>query len=139
MLTTFDVETNRDTLNSDAIQISTIHKSKGLQFKVVFLADIASRKVPMSFTSDEYYIPNDLSRGITPQGEPKVEHKNEERRVLYVGMTRAIDSLYITYPTQYETNTRTSKASPFLQELMPENNVATKKIPQQSFSRFYLF
>ncbi len=139
MLTTHDVETNRDTLNSDAIQVSTIHKSKGLEFKVVFLADVASRKVPIKFTSDEYYIPNDLSRGIPPQEEPKVEHRNEERRVLYVGMTRAIDSLYITYPTQYATNTRTNKASPFLDKLMPPNNVATRRRPRNTSVNFALF
>jgi DNA helicase-2/ATP-dependent DNA helicase PcrA len=139
MLTTFDVETNRDTLNSDAIQVSTIHKSKGLQFKVVFLADIAARKVPMKFTRDDYYIPSDLSRGIAPQAEPKVEHQNEERRVLYVGMTRAIDTLYITYPTQYENNSNANKASPFLQKLMPSNNVATKSRPRNESVNFALF
>ncbi|MBT5087647.1 MAG: ATP-dependent helicase, partial [Deltaproteobacteria bacterium] len=139
MLTTFDVETNRDTLNSDAIQVSTIHKSKGLQFKVVFLADIAARKVPMKFTRDDYYIPSDLSRGIAPQAEPKVEHQNEERRVLYVGMTRAIDTLYITYPTQYENNSNANKASPFLQKLMPSNNVATRSRPRNESVNFALF
>jgi DNA helicase-2/ATP-dependent DNA helicase PcrA len=138
-LTTFDVETNRDTLNSDAIQVSTIHKSKGLQFKVVFLADIASRKVPMKFTRDDYYIPNDLSRGVAPQADPSVEHRNEERRVLYVGMTRAIDTLYITYPTQYENTTTANKASPFLLKLMPTDNVATRSRPSNASVNFTLF
>ncbi|MBT4327025.1 MAG: Dna2/Cas4 domain-containing protein, partial [Candidatus Nitrosopelagicus sp.] len=129
----------RDTSNSDAIQVSTIHKSKGLQFKVVFLADIASRKVPIKFTRDDYYIPNDLNRGIAPQAKPNVEHKNEERRVLYVGMTRAIDTLYITYPTQYENNSTANKASPFLEKLMPPNNVATKRRPRNDSVNFTLF
>ena len=139
MLTTFDVETNRDTLNSDAIQVSTIHKSKGLEFKVVFLADIAARKVPMKFTRDDYYIPNDLSRGIAPLAEPNVEHRNEERRVLYVGMTRAIDTLYITYPTQYEKTANANKASPFIDKLMPSNNVATRRTPSNTSVNFALF
>jgi DNA helicase II / ATP-dependent DNA helicase PcrA len=122
MLTTFDVETRRNTLNSNAIQVSTIHKSKGLEFKIVFLIDIATNKIPMRFTRNEYYVPAELSRGVTTHGDPKDEHLKEERRILYVGMTRAIDDLHITYPTQYENSTRANRASKFIQELRPDRN-----------------
>lgn len=139
MLTTFDVETNRETPNSDAILVTTLHKSKGLEFKIVFLADIASRKVPLKYQRNDYYVPNDLSRGISPQGDPKEEHRNEERRILYVGMTRTIDSLYITYPTVYDTAKGSNKGSPFLELLMPPNNIATKKRPSNTSVNFNFF
>lgn len=122
MLTTFDVETRRDTLNSNAIQVSTIHKSKGLEFKVVFLIDVATNKIPMRYTKNEYYVPPDLSRGVAVQGDPRDEHMKEERRILYVGMTRAIDDLHITYPTQYENSSRANRASKFVQALKPDRN-----------------
>ena len=122
MLATFDVETRRDEKVANAIQVSTIHKSKGLEFKVVFLVDIATNKIPMRFTSNEFYVPKEISRGITNQNNAKEEHLREERRILYVGMTRAIEDLHITYPTQYENSSRANKASKFVQALTPSNN-----------------
>jgi len=41
-----------------------------------------------------------LAKGVFPSAEPKEEFLREERRVLYVGMTRTIESLFLMYPTQ---------------------------------------
>ena len=59
--------------------LMTLHKSKGLEFPVVFLAGL-----------DRDYIPSPRA----------VEEGNidEERRLFYVGMTRARKRLYLTYP-----------------------------------------
>ena len=56
--------------NEDAVQISTIHASKGLEFHTVFLPDLNEKIMPHEKAS----------------GEEEIE---EERRLLYVGMTRA--------------------------------------------------
>jgi ATP-dependent DNA helicase Rep len=62
----------------DAIQLSTLHASKGLEYKHVFLVGV--------------------EEGILPHREsmepPKLE---EERRLMYVGITRARQSLHLTY------------------------------------------
>lgn len=120
-LTTFDIETN-SWEDVNAVQVSTIHKSKGTEFKVVFLIDIATYKIPLRYQKDEFYIPNDLGRGVHNLGDPKTEHRREERRILYVGMTRAEDHLHITYPVRYEESTRGNKASIFIQDLKPQRN-----------------
>ncbi|NQV39917.1 MAG: ATP-dependent helicase [Nitrosopumilus sp.] len=118
----FDIETKRDTAESNSIQVSTIHKSKGLEFKTVFIIDVATFKIPLRYTEKPFYVPQELSKGVMPVSNPKEEFLREERRILYVGMTRTIDNLYIMYPTQYENRIKANKPSKFLQPLKPETN-----------------
>jgi DNA helicase II / ATP-dependent DNA helicase PcrA len=118
----FDIETKRGDVDSEAVQVSTIHKSKGLEFKTVFIIDVATYKIPLKYTAKPFYVPRELASGVLPSAEPKEEFLREERRVLYVGMTRTIESLFLMYPTQYENRSRASKASKFLQTLNPEKN-----------------
>ena len=67
-----------DILNGDAVSIATIHASKGLEFKCVFVAGL-----------DEGIIPTPRSVG----NEDEIE---EERRLMYVAVTRAKERLYLT-------------------------------------------
>ena len=118
----FDIETKRENADSDSISVSTIHKSKGLEFKTVFIIDVATSKIPLRYTEKPFYVPRELSKGVFPASEPKEEFLREERRVLYVGMTRTIDNLFVMYPTQYESRKRANKASKFIQPLKPKGN-----------------
>ena len=118
----FDIETKRDDADSDSIQVSTIHKSKGLEFKTVFIIDVATSKIPLRYTEKPFYVPRELAKGVFPASEPKEEFLREERRVLYVAMTRTIDNLFVMYPTQYENRKRANKVSKFVQPLKPEDN-----------------
>ncbi|MGN0194243.1 MAG: helicase-exonuclease AddAB subunit AddA [Pseudoramibacter sp.] len=98
--------------NDDVVQIMTIHKSKGLEFPVVFLADTA-KYFNMTDSSRPVILDQDL--GISPDyidGEKRISRKTlvhriaaqkmkmdnleEEMRLLYVAMTRAMARLYIT-------------------------------------------
>jgi len=118
----FNVETKRDDADDDSVQVSTIHKSKGLEFKTVFIIDVATSKIPLRYTEKPFYVPRELAKGVFPVSEPKEEFLREERRVLYVAMTRTIDNLFVMYPTQYEGRKRINKASKFVQPLKPEDN-----------------
>ena len=133
-LNQFDVETKRDMSGDDAVQISTIHKSKGLEFEVVFIVDVASYRMPMKFSQKSFYVPQQLAKGVIPSATPKVEHTREERRILYVGMTRTISQLFLMYPTQYEDRSKASKASKFLEALKPEENKSVNFIKYDSNS-----
>ena len=70
-----------NTKNEDAVNLMTFHLSKGLEYKVVFIIDA-----------------ND---GIIPHTKSLRENDLEiERRLLYVGMTRAKDFLHIFFTTR---------------------------------------
>ncbi len=86
--------------NTDSVTLLTVHSSKGLEFTNVFLIAVEQGSFP--------------SRYMT-----KGDLLEEERRVMYVAMTRAKETLYISY-----TNTRTvqdkqinNKASQFITEI----------------------
>ncbi len=67
--------------HGDAITLATLHGSKGLEFREVFLVDI--------------------NEGVIPHRKAALEADlEEERRLLYVGMTRAKDRLHIFYTRQ---------------------------------------
>lgn len=117
----FDVETNRGDDDDNAVQVSTVHQSKGLEYKVVFVIDVATRKFPLKWSEKMFYVPPEISNSKQPaSGDAKVEFEREERRILYVGMTRALDHLFVTYPIRYTGNARGNKESRYLQDIKPK-------------------
>lgn len=65
--------------NQDAVQLMTLHSAKGLEFPLVFIAGMEENLFPHKMSIDE---PGRLE---------------EERRLAYVGMTRAMQKLYLTF------------------------------------------
>jgi len=71
--------------NDDGVTLITLHQAKGLEFKIVFLAGLEENLLP-HIRSIQAYEENGDSSAI-----------EEERRLCYVGVTRAQIRLYITY------------------------------------------
>lgn len=69
--------------DEDSLVLSTIHSAKGGEWDVVYVIHAA-----------DGMIPSDLATG----DEERIE---EERRLLYVALTRARDALYVTFPLRY--------------------------------------
>jgi DNA helicase-2/ATP-dependent DNA helicase PcrA len=67
-------------------------------------------------------VPGDLARGLKTGDDEKALFIQEERRLLYVAMTRAEERLYLTYSKWYGNNKRESKASVFLEEISYKDN-----------------
>jgi len=87
-----------------AVTLSTIHQAKGLEWKVVFVIHV-----------QDDVLPHRMSRG-------DADAEDEERRLLYVAITRAEEALYITYPQMTETRDYQrliNRPSRFLTELPP--------------------
>lgn len=64
---------------ADAVQLMTMHSAKGLEFPVVFMSGVEEGVFPSSLSNQD------------------LQKIQEERRLCYVGMTRAMSKLYITY------------------------------------------
>ncbi len=77
-----DVDVRDDDVDAPALM--TLHSAKGLEFPVVFICGL-----------EEGMLPHARSLEDTASGDP--EALAEERRLMYVGLTRAKDRLYLTY------------------------------------------
>ncbi|MCK5044366.1 UvrD-helicase domain-containing protein [Candidatus Parcubacteria bacterium] len=96
----------------DTVKIMTIHGAKGLEFKYVFLVNLVAQRFPTRERKDPIEIPEKLVKEIISKGDV---HLEEERRLFYVGMTRAKKGLFFVWADDYG-GTRKKKPSRFLQE-----------------------
>ena len=98
-----DVDSYEDA--ADSITLITLHQAKGLEFPVVFIAGLEEGLLPHS-------------RSV--ESEDQLE---EERRLCYVGVTRAEKRLYLSRAFRrrgFTGNTQASPASRFLRDIPPE-------------------
>jgi len=95
-------------MNSDAVILMTLHSAKGLEFPVVFITG--------------------LEESILPHGRALYEaaEMEEERRLMYVGMTRARQELYLTYATERNLygGRQHNPPSRFISDIGPAANMA---------------
>ncbi|EOD00689.1 ATP-dependent helicase [Caldisalinibacter kiritimatiensis] len=102
---------------NDSVFLSTLHSSKGLEFKNVYIVDLIDGDIPISSSIDLY------ERG-------NVKYIEEERRLFYVGMTRAKENLKLL--TIKLKNNEFVQQSRFLDELEAiikgPNKTSDKKI-----------
>jgi len=96
----------------DAVNVMTVHGAKGLEFRVVFLVNLVSDHFPTRQRGDVIDIPEELIKETLPTGD---WHQEEERRLFYVGMTRAKDLLYFSHSRDIG-GKRVKKVSPFVLE-----------------------
>lgn len=101
----------------NAVKILTVHSSKGLEFPVVFLVNLVNDRFPSRSRKEKLPIPENLIKEVLPTGD---FHLQEERRLFYVGMTRAKDRLFLTAAKFYAEGKREKKLSPFIAEALPE-------------------
>jgi len=118
-----------------AVSILTVHKAKGLEFRVVFITGLASDKFPTRQRKDLLELPDQLIKEFIPRGD---FHTQEERRLFYVGMTRAREELYLSWAQDYG-GKRLKKISPFILEALnlPRLDIPSiKKSPVEELNRF---
>lgn len=121
MLRNFRIESD-DSTDGDSVKIMTVHQSKGKEFPVVFVADMATNRFPLKYQAKDFYVPNDLSRGVKTNDDEKSLYIQEERRLCYVAMTRAGQKLYFTLADHYGDNKNKTRPSQFLTELKFDAN-----------------
>lgn len=100
--------------DSSQVQLMTIHASKGLEFKVVFLIGLIEGIFPSSKTIEER----------------KLMGLEEERRLCYVAITRAREKLYLIDTEGISLNGITNLPSRFLNEIEEKNYDRIGSIPK---------
>jgi len=90
--------------DTDQVTLMTLHSAKGLEFPVVFIAGLEETVFPHSRSMDDKH------------------ELEEERRLCYVGITRAMEQLYMSHCWQRTLygHTRMNEPSRFLRELPPD-------------------
>ncbi|MGB9613552.1 MAG: 3'-5' exonuclease, partial [Candidatus Margulisiibacteriota bacterium] len=122
-----DPESSQPDLDVDAVNILTVHKAKGLEFSVVFLVSLVDGKFPVRQRKHPIELPEELIKEELPSGD---FHLMEERRLFYVGMTRAKKELYLTSAVDYG-GKRERKISQFVLEALdlPKAEISILKKP----------
>jgi DNA helicase-2/ATP-dependent DNA helicase PcrA len=95
----------------DAVLISTVHGVKGLEFPVVFMADVCTRRFPSNRARTPPQVPfnGPILTTVNPAALADDANLNAERRLLYVALTRAERYLFVS----------TSNPSAFHREVEP--------------------
>ncbi|EDW23612.1 ATP-dependent helicase [Bacillus pumilus] len=96
----------KEKTDEPGVQLMTIHRAKGLEFQTVYITCVVDGALPHDFSLDE------LRNG-------EEEALEEERRLLYVAMTRAEQSLYLSVPSFRRG--KTAHRSRFLYPLLKKN------------------
>jgi len=100
----------------NCLRLTTIHQAKGLEFPVVFVIGLADGTFPLKRTIDE----GDLE---------------EERRLFYVAVTRAMEELYMSYPMLNNQGNQVMRLNPsrFIQEVDPSRYETLRVAPSRRY------
>lgn len=129
------IANNFDWTEENRVNLLTIHSSKGLEFPVVFLVNLVAARFPTRERREQIPIPEALIKEILPKGD---YHQQEERRLFYVGLTRAKDQLILTAADYYGEGKREKKLSPFVYEILGKEKIETQ-VENDSNSQLSIF
>src|SRR5690242_17347532 len=114
--------------SGDSITVMTIHQAKGLEFDAVFVPSLVEGRLPQSGRSQRFELPPAVLEPLVRGREDVIA---EERRLLYVAMTRARKKLYLSRAAIYEGHRRW-RESRFLEEIRAGGEVVTRQFPSPS-------
>lgn len=100
----------------NCLRLTTIHQAKGLEFPVVFVIGLADGLFPLKRTIDD-------------------GNMEEERRLFYVAVTRAMEELYLAYPMLNQQGNGVMRLNPsrFIQEIHTERYQTLRIAPTRNW------
>ena len=104
----------------DAVDILTVHQAKGLEWPVVFLPALVDRRFPSTNTGKArtWLLPDKVLSAKTQSRYEGTE--DDERRLFYVAITRARDTLYLSH---FRRQKNRAKKSRFLTDLFGDDSL----------------
>ncbi len=131
-------------LEEDAVSVLTVHKAKGLEFPIVFMVSLIADRFPGRMRREKIPFPDDLiqkrlsGEEALPSSDLNKILMQEERRLFYVGMTRAKKYIYLTWGRDYGLK-RLKKVSPFVLEALDLAKAPDKTLcssPEEEIRRY---
>ena len=133
ILESLGIEVDAADFEENGVRLMTLHATKGLEYKIVIITNLAQKRFPIEGVKNNPLIPPELSPefNFNKLSEEDLdyyiyehERKNqlfEERRLCYVAFTRAKEKLILTYANEY--GGRRYYPSQFLHEVNYKNNL----------------
>ena len=111
-----------DPTKINAVKIMTIHRSKGLQFPVVFMPNLVSGRFPSTLPPRQWYIPANLFDIARYEGTTE-----DDRRLFYVAITRSEKYLFLSGSRNIQGLQNKKNPSMFFQEF-PKDYALTEPV-----------
>lgn len=114
-------------ISDSAVNVMTVHSAKGLQWDTVFIVDCLERSFPLANRGGSALaVPTDLRKTAGAADE----HMAEERRLMYVAVTRAKDDLNFSYSSRHANGAHRTP-SRFITEMFGEGQSAETNGPAE--------
>ena len=133
LLRTIKVDVDETLDIENTVHVMTMHKSKGKQYPVVFIADVAEDRFPSPNRKVTFYVHEELTQGNPNLTFSDKVQDEDERRLFYVGITRAEERLYIVAPKKYGENINDKPLSSLLKETIFHNTANKKKVKHTDY------
>jgi DNA helicase II / ATP-dependent DNA helicase PcrA len=112
--------------DADAISLMTIHRAKGLEFPAVFVIGASEGNLPHSSALNADKLEDKIHQDVLNKRTLAIE---EERRLMYVAITRAKEALFISSPAYYQGEKR--DISRFLTDAFSERTSRKKSMEKE--------
>lgn len=121
--------------DADGVQVMTIHQAKGLEFPVVVIASVIEGRLPSRPRRRRFQLAATVASAVLPPAiaaareEEEDVHLADQRRLMYVGLTRARDMLIVG--TSQKVRRQSCRPSRFLSEMgvQPGSGPKWQEIP----------
>lgn len=123
-----NISINEETIyiEKNAVRLMTAHKSKGLEFKYVFIPKFIDKKWSNTTMRDLLKLPTNILNTTKENSkeQEKMHQEEDDRRLFFVVLTRAKEHIFVTSAKNYQTNTYQREGIPsmFYHEL-PQDNI----------------
>lgn len=115
------IEESAIEIQKEGVNLMTAHKSKGLEFKYIFIVKCFDKNWGNNKVSDKLKLIPDIFDLTEKEDSEKIklDELEDERRLFFVALTRAKEKLFITYSKVYPSGNSTKEVSPsiFISEL----------------------
>ena len=125
----YDSSIREPALRPDAVTVSTVHKMKGLEFPVVFVADVEQGRFPTNQSAYRGWLPRECIQAALDRGAHQGT-RDGEIRLFYTAITRAERFLYVTGCALLPAGRQTRRQSAFARRLVhPELSTDPTSLP----------